>query len=306
MHLMNEYLRTAPFDLYELHLFQLVAAHGSFTKAAAVAGLTQSAVTRQVQGIEAGLGVALFERTTRSVRLTPAGTLLLGESGRLLGGVQETLQRVREEFAGARRQVRLGLSRSISLAYLPGFLHADLRRQPQVGHQVSYRDSTGLLSALEANELDAAILCPPARLPATVRVTHRFRDDFTLIGPASEPNAFTGAARKKLSAWAARQNWILLDETSHTGRRLRQWMKQRGLGPEPAMTFDSFDPIINLVALGLGVSFVPTRALALYARKRHLRRIPCAERFTRDLVVVVRRHRTPPAHLVQFIDNVLF
>ena len=52
---MNEYLPTTPFDIYELHLFHLVAKHRSFTKAAEIAGLTQSAVTRQVQGIEASI-----------------------------------------------------------------------------------------------------------------------------------------------------------------------------------------------------------------------------------------------------------
>ncbi|HVX57423.1 MAG TPA: LysR family transcriptional regulator, partial [Candidatus Saccharimonadales bacterium] len=124
---MHEYLKTAPFDIYELHLFHLVAEHRSFTKAAGLAGLTQSAVTRQVQGIERSLGVNLFERTTRSVQLTPAGQMLLAESARLLGGVDQVLQRVREEFAGAKKEIRVSVSRSVSLAYLPGFFHANLR-----------------------------------------------------------------------------------------------------------------------------------------------------------------------------------
>lgn len=52
---MHEYLSTTPFDLYELNLFHLVAKHCSFTKAAEIAGLTQSAVTRQMQGMENSL-----------------------------------------------------------------------------------------------------------------------------------------------------------------------------------------------------------------------------------------------------------
>lgn len=87
MHGMNEYLPTTPFDLYELHLFHLVAPHHSFTKAAEVAGLTQSAVTRQVQGIAASLGLSLFERTARNVQLTPAGQAWWRESVRLVGDV---------------------------------------------------------------------------------------------------------------------------------------------------------------------------------------------------------------------------
>ena len=76
MLVMHEFLATAPFDLYELYLFHLVVKHRSFTKAAGLAGLTQSAITRQMQGIESALGVDLLERTTRSVRLTAAGEFL--------------------------------------------------------------------------------------------------------------------------------------------------------------------------------------------------------------------------------------
>jgi DNA-binding transcriptional LysR family regulator len=56
----------------------------------------------------------------------------------------------------------------------------------------------------------------------------------------------------------------------------------------------------------MGVSFVPVRALALYGRKRSLRRLAWPERFERELVVVVRRNRQLPVHIRQFIDNVLF
>ena|SRR6266478_3893169 len=69
----HRFLSTVPFDLYELALFSLVVKHRSFTKAAEIAGLTQSAITRQMQGVENSLGIQLLERTTRSVRVTPAG-----------------------------------------------------------------------------------------------------------------------------------------------------------------------------------------------------------------------------------------
>ena len=305
---MNEYLPTAPFDIYELHLFHLVAKHRSFTKAAEVAGLTQSAVTRQVQGIERSLGLKLFERTTRSVRMTPAGMALCRESTRLVGEIDQTLRSLREEFAGAKKEIRVGVSRSVSLAYLPGFFHANLRRQPQIGYRVSYLPSAAILSALEANELDLGVLCPPRRLPQTVRATHHFNDTFALIAPGEAALEFETAAtsRPRRLAWMNRQNWLLLDEHANTGRRLRSWLSRQGCRVQPAMQLDSFDLIINLVALGMGVSFVPARAVALYGGKRRVRRLPWPDRFVRELVVVVRRNRQLPEHLARFIDNVLF
>ncbi len=303
---MHEYLKTAPFDIYELHLFHLVAEHRSFTKAAEIAGLTQSAVTRQIQGIEESLGVDLFERTTRSVHLTAAGQVLRAESGRLLGSVDQVLQRIREDFAGAKKEIRVAVSRSVGLAYLPGFFHANLRRQPQVGFRVSYETSGKILSSLENNESDIGVVCPPARLTGTLRVTHRFMDAFAIIAPEEADRGFSSATKRKRLEWANGQNWLLLNESGNTGRRLRAWMKGEGINCEPGMTLDNFTLIINLVALGMGVSCVPIRALALYNRKRNLRRIAWPTRFSRELVVVVRSNRKVPEHVGQFIQNVLF
>lgn len=305
MRSVHEFLKTAPFDIYELHLFHLVAEHRSFTKAAELAGITQSAVTRQMQGIEESLGVDLFERTTRSVRLTPAGQMLRAESGRLLGDVDQVLRRIREDFAGAKKVIRVAVSRSVGLAYLPGFFHANLRRLPQVGYRVSYDGSGKILTALENNDADLGVISPPARPPDTLRVTHRFTDGFVIIAPAIGVRDSDFASKRARLEWANRQNWLLLDE-SNTGRRLRVWMKREGITTEPGMTLDSFDLIINLVSLGMGVSCVPIRALALYARKRNIRRIAWPARFTRELVVVVRRNREIPEHVGQFIQNVLF
>jgi DNA-binding transcriptional LysR family regulator len=144
-------------------------------------------------------------------------------------------------------------------------------------------------------------------LPKTLRVTHRFADDFTAIASAehSEELKILTKAKARLE-WLKMQNWLLIDEHSNTGQQLRSWMKRQSWRIEPTMQLDNFDLIINLVSLGMGVSFVPIRALALYNQRHKLIRIPLSARFTRELVVVVRKHRKLPAHLEQFIDNVLF
>ena len=72
------------------------------------------------------------------------------------------------------------------------------------------------------------------------------------------------------------------------------------------MQLDSFDLIINLVSLGMGVSFVPIRALAIYGQKKNLTRLHLPDRFERQLVVVMRKHRKQPVHLAQFVENILF
>jgi len=307
MHNMNRFLSTVPFDLYELALFHLVVKHRSFTKAAEIAGLTQSAITRQMQGVENSLGIQLLERSTRSVRATPAGDFLYHEAARLLGDVDQSLNHLTQEFAGARKEIRVDVSRTIGLAYLPGFFHANLRRLPQLGYRVTCQPSDEILTALEANDQDIGVLCPPARLPKTLRITHRFEDAFTLIAPANfSPGLDTITKTKARMEWLKKQNWLLIEERSNTGQQLRAWMKRQGWRIEPTMQLDNFDLIINLVSLGMGISFVPIRALALYNQKQKLIRVPLSARFTRELVVVIRKHRKLPVHLEQFIANVLF
>ena len=300
----NEYLATAPFDLYELSLFHLVVKHRSFTGAAAAAGLGQSAITRQIQGMENSLGLDLLERTTRSVRLTPAGQDLFEASRQILGAVEATLQRLREDHGQARKQVRLGVSSSIALAYLPGFLHANLRCRPQIGCQVCTLGGEALLAAVLANDVDVGVLAARKGLPKALQVTHRFNDVFTLITPAA--CAVPTLDRRKLATWAAGQDWLLLRDDAGTGGALRRWMRRQGWKVEPTMELESFDWIINLVSLGLGVGLVPTRALGLYPQKKTVQRVVLRERFEREIVVLVRRSRKLPDHLKQFIDNILF
>jgi DNA-binding transcriptional LysR family regulator len=303
---MHEFLKTSPFDLYELYLFHLVAQHRSFTKAAEVAGLTQSAITRQVQGMERRLDLALLERTTRHVRVTPAGAFLEQEALRHIGGVEHSLRRLREDFADARKVVRVGVSPSVGLAFLPGFFYANVRREPRVGYRVRYESSASLLSLLETGELDLAVLCPPRRIPRTLTITHRFEDTFTLIASAEIAGECARRSRPKAAEWLRTQNWLVLDPRSNTGARLGAWMKRQGWTAEPTMQLASFDLIINLVALGMGVSFVPIRALALYPAKRNIRRIALPDRFSRELVVAMRRQRVAPPHVERFVRNVLF
>ena len=308
MCVVHEFLKTSPFDLYDLHLFQIVARHRSFTKAAEVVGLTQSAITRQIQSLEKSLGVSLFDRTTRTVHITPAGKFLYQEATALLGGAEQSFQRLRQEFANARKEIRVGVSRSISQSYLPGFFHANLRHAPEIACRVSCQPSSDLLSALERNDLDLGVLCPPKRLPKTLRITHRFDDAFTLITPAMNGIAASPPPKSKgaLAKWATGQKWLLIDKATNTGEQLHRWILRQGWKIEPTMQLDSFDLIIHLVALGMGVSLVPIRALALFGQKHHLQRYALTNRFVRELVIVTRHHRKPSQHLEEFVQHILF
>lgn len=111
---------------------------------------------------------------------------------------------------------------------------------------------------------------------------------------------------RDLKGHLADQRWLMIERDSYTGQRSHQWLKAQVWRIEPAMELDSFDAIVNLVSLGLGVSMVPHRVLPLYEQQRAVRRLTVQPRFSRDLTVVIRRNRRPPEQLRAFVASVLF
>ncbi|MFT4549009.1 MAG: DNA-binding transcriptional LysR family regulator [Verrucomicrobiales bacterium] len=303
---MNQFPSESPFDLYALELFRLVAQEASFTRAATIAGLTQSAVTRQIQGMEERLEVSLFERTTRKVRLTTAGDFLLQRSGKLLANVDETLRELREGFALAPKSVRVGVSQAIGLAYLPGFFHAFQRRFPEVLITVASGNGETISQRVADGELDVGFLCPPKRIAKELEVTHRFSDGFTFIAPPDFklPEKFDGRL-PALRHLVAGERCLLISPGT-TGTLVRDWIEEKQLDLHPAMELDSFDLIINLVSQGMGISLVPHRALPIYARSRPVKRIPSKTRLHRELIIVARKNRQRPSEITNFIESVLY
>src|SRR5687767_13605269 len=215
---MNEFLATGPFDLYELQLFHLVAEHQSFTKAGQAAGLTQSAITRQIRGMEERLGVSLFDRTTRYVRLTPAGAALYARSGGILSGVTEAIGALREGFNLAPKILKIGIARTIGLAYLPGFFRRFQKQFPRVQIRLKQESSAFILGAVESGELDAGIVTEPPQLSRALETRHRFTDEFVAIAPPNLrfPTLRGKIAAKDLGEVFIRQRWLLVSEETST------------------------------------------------------------------------------------------
>ncbi len=308
MLIMNNYLATVPFDVYELQLFHLVATSKNFTKAGQEAGLTQSAITRQIQGMENSLGIALFERTTRRVSLTAAGQFLFARSKGILKEVASSIHHLQESFRLIPQTIRVGVSRSIGLAYLPGFFVAFQKKFPSVQTQIVHQPSSQILNALDSQELDVGVICPPPHLPRNLQVTHSFEDNFIVIAPPGFKLAHSKPVIKAelLGKLFQGQQWLLINKDCNTGKLLDHWLARQGVKLERAMEMDNFDLIVNLVGMGIGASIVPHRALPLYPNRRAITRIRLKPHFTRKLVVVTRKNRSQPQITTDFVKNILF
>ena len=144
-------------ELGQLRTFAAVAEALSFTRAAEELGLSQQATSKAVRALEEELGVVLLERTTREVRLTPAGTTLLASARDLLARAEVAFAEVRDVEAGLSGTIRIGASPAIGLTDrtdVARALRADSTRVAVAFHEVRPAQLRGLL---RSGDIDIAL-----------------------------------------------------------------------------------------------------------------------------------------------------
>ncbi|MEU4512663.1 LysR family transcriptional regulator [Nonomuraea wenchangensis] len=141
-------------DLRQLRGFVAVAGAGTVTEAAHTLGLAPASVSEQVRRLERSLGVTLFERTPRGMRLTEPGAVLLERARGLLDHAEE----VRLAVTAERRRVRVGALEMVAAARLPAVIRRLAERRPDLDVDVRALTRHDLLAAVADGRLDAALL----------------------------------------------------------------------------------------------------------------------------------------------------
>jgi DNA-binding transcriptional LysR family regulator len=298
--------KTAGIDLYKLGLLRLVAEQRSFTAAAGQAGISQSALSRQIQAMETQLGVTLFDRTTRSVRITEAGAILLRETEAIPNLLSGAVRRVREECGDARKRISVGVSNELALSHMPGFFHSGQQAKPEVRIEISLDADATLFERVKTNHLDLGIVCEDGKKLDQVRLMHRMEDRFVIIAPHACAVPPGNPSRAAMQKWADRQDWILPSATTTTGNLVNGWIRKAGWQPSPVMEIGNFDLMVQFVALGMGVAFVPSRALSGFPRTHLIRKLEVPLRFSRTLVAITPPFSRTPDHVKGFLEGILF
>lgn len=153
-------------ELRHLRYFVAVAEEENVTRAAARLHVSQPPLTRQIHDLEEELGVALFERNGKSIRLTEAGRVFLDEARASLQRVEEAVAAVRAVAREQRGELRLGYAPSPSVEILPVLLRAFQRRCPNVRVTLHDHSSPEMLAGLHEGRLHAALMMQPSRLAA--------------------------------------------------------------------------------------------------------------------------------------------
>lgn len=148
---------SAPLDLDQLRTFVAVVDTGSFTRAADEVHKTQSAVSMQIRRLEERLGVELFERGGRAVRLSDEGAKLLTYARRMLRLSQDVLCAFDEDTIEG--TVRIGLPDDYAERFLPEIMARFARSNPRVELQIVCETTSNLIEHVDKGHLDVAIIC---------------------------------------------------------------------------------------------------------------------------------------------------
>jgi DNA-binding transcriptional LysR family regulator len=238
-------MHTANLEIDLLRSFAAVADTGSFTAAAELVARSQSAVSVQVKRLEQALGQRVFERTSRSLALTPAGQLLLGYARRILELNDESVRRIAgPPVAG---EVRLGITEYFVPTELPALLARFTAAYPGVHLEVSMGLSAELREDLGRKRLDVALV----RLAPSERARAIW----------SEPQAWVAAEGLELAPGAA-VPLALLPEPCVLRRHAIESMKRAKRPAHVAFTGSSMASVQAAVRAGIGVSIVPRSSVA--------------------------------------------
>ena len=240
-----------------LKTFVTAAETASFSAAGARLGLTQSAVSAQIQRLEDDLGVQLFERTARAVSLSDDGRRLLAQAQGLIAGYQA----MRGEAATHGGQavlapIHVGAILTVQLGLLPGAVARWTAFGAMPHLNVVPGMSVQLLAQLDAKELDLAIMIRPRiGVPADMKWLTLMHEPYVAIAPKG-----TGGT---VADWSAAMPFVRYNRRSYGGELVERYLRRHRLWVREGVELDEPEVILRMVRARLGWSIVPATLIGL-------------------------------------------
>lgn len=242
-------------NLSQLRTFVAVVEHSSFSAAAHALGLSQPAVTMQVQALESDLGVTLLDRRYRKVELTEAGRTLLPHARKLMHDMDEArqdLERLSDTVSG---HLMVAASTTPGQYVLPRLLGGFLREYPAVGVTIRVFDTGDVITHVESGE--AHLGMTGAEVPgAHVSQELLGSDDLVLVCPRGHPLA--ARTRVPLSDLVD-EPFIVREAGSGTRMVSEDALRRSGIDPAElrvVMELGTNEAVLSAVEGGMGIGIV--------------------------------------------------
>jgi LysR family hydrogen peroxide-inducible transcriptional activator len=245
--------------LRQLHYLKLLDEHGSFSRAAEAAHVTQPTLSAGVQELERILGAPLVDRNRSGIILTAAGAEVVVRAGAILAQAEELVEGARAAGKPLAGRFRLGVIPTIAPFLLPLVLPALRQRFPKLKLYLREDLTHRLIADLKAGGLDAALIALPYAVDG-LEWAHVGEDELLAAFPFGHPfEASDKIDPRRLEG----EDLILLDD----GHCLRDHaltacgLPARGAARERGFSATSLATLVQMVGSGLGVSFLPAMAV---------------------------------------------
>ncbi|AWW41631.1 LysR family transcriptional regulator [Streptomyces cadmiisoli] len=281
-------------DSRRLRTFHEVVTTGSFTAAAHSLGYTQPAVTQQIRALEREVGVHLFTRNGRRMRLTEAGEALARHSERILRDMQDAQQQLQALARLRAERVRVCAFPSITATLIPEVVAGLLAEHPTLRVELQEAEPPESMHRLVAGECDIALSFsyPGARaeLPPDVVEINLLEDLLVALLPAGHPLTRRRAVRLtelQQARWVAgcsrcRANFLTI-------------CAEEGFDPDIVFTTDDNLALQSLVAAGVGIAVAPSLVLSFLNHRQVAGRVIEPNVRRQISAYVLREHQDLPA-----------
>lgn len=244
----------------QLRYFITAAECRSFTKAASQHYISQTAITQQIHALEETLGVLLFDRGSRPVSLTPAGSIFLTDARAILERMDHAANRVREASVGMVGTLRVGYTKGFERSNLSNTLREFHSEYPNVLISCYRRNTDHLAAGLLKDEYDIIFTWDSTELVKNEAVEHQLveRSPLMVALYGSHPLARRAALRRE----ELRGEKILFMTPSSTGdsvgdHRFYELYEKAGYQPEILFRSNDVESILMMVAAEEGISILP-------------------------------------------------
>jgi LysR family hydrogen peroxide-inducible transcriptional activator len=247
----------AGLSLRDLEYAVAVGRERHFGRAAEHCHVSQAALSEQVRKLENLLGVALFERTKRSVAVTPRGAVLLAAAEALLGEARRFLEAAHRSAGPMTGPLRLGVIATLGPYYVPALIRSARERFSALDLRLAEGMTRDLVAQLRAGDLDAALLALPLDDPG-FHGEPLFFEPFRLACPADHPLA----DQTRVGITELSRDDLLLMEEGHCLRDQTLSLCNRPRLDRHTRFASSLEMLRHMIAAGEGLSILPALAAA--------------------------------------------
>lgn len=240
-------------DINSFLYFQTVAKYENMSKAAEELHLSQPALSKSISMLEEHLGVELFDRNGRSIKLNRYGKFFLERTELILREIERAKEDLTNLVSPGHGEVSLGFMHTLGLEVIPSLMMEAKKRFPQMRFQLSQSNSSVIMKKLELGELD---LCLVSSLESSKNVHWEklWEEELFLIVPKDHP--LSQSKKVKISDFAE-EPFISIKK----GNSLRNYVdaiyKREGFQLNVAFEGEEVHTVAGLVESGLGVSLIP-------------------------------------------------